>query len=63
MKRFQVQGMTCAHCERAVIQAIQNEDAQAQVRVDRAAASVEIESQLSEDRLRVLIQEEGFQVL
>jgi len=34
---FEVQGMTCGHCERAVTNAIQGVDAQAQIKIDRAA--------------------------
>ena len=34
---FQVQGMTCGHCERAVTQAIQQVDPAATVQIDRAS--------------------------
>ncbi|TWH64351.1 copper chaperone [Azomonas agilis] len=63
MQVFKVQGMTCGHCERAVTQAIQAQDAQAKVEIDRAAGVVQVNSQLSEQQIRALIQEEGFQVL
>ena len=41
---FTVQGMTCGHCERAVTQAVQGVDDQAQVKIDRAAQRVEVDS-------------------
>ena len=37
---FQVTGMTCGHCERAVTEAIQTLDANAQVKIDRASGKV-----------------------
>ena len=48
MQTFNVQGMTCAHCERAVTNAILALDAQARVRVDRQAGVVEVDGELSE---------------
>ena len=39
--------MTCGHCERAVTQAIQGIDAQAQIRIDRAANRVEVETSVN----------------
>jgi len=36
MQVFKIRGMTCAHCERAVIQAIQALDPVARVQVDLA---------------------------
>lgn len=41
---FQVQGMTCGHCERAVTQAVQQVDPNAQVRIDRASGKVDVDS-------------------
>mgnify|MGYP003735800079 CR=1 FL=1 len=41
---FTVQGMTCGHCERAVTRAVLQIDPQAQVRIDRAANHVEVQS-------------------
>lgn len=62
MHTFRVQGMSCGHCERAVIQAIQSRDAHAQVRVDREAGVVEVSSELSDEQIREAITEEGYQV-
>lgn len=59
---FNVQGMTCGHCERAVTQAVQAVDGQAQVRIDRAAQRVEIDSAASREALGAAIAEEGYQV-
>lgn len=41
---FQVQGMTCSHCERAVQQAIAQVDAQATTIVDLATGRVVVHS-------------------
>ena len=59
---FEVQGMTCGHCERAVTNAIQGVDAQAQVKIDRAANRVEVDSIASRDALQAAIAEEGYKV-
>ena len=40
---FSVQGMTCGHCEKAVTQAVQSVDPQAQVTIDRPAGKVEVQ--------------------
>ncbi|MGV3681743.1 MAG: heavy-metal-associated domain-containing protein [Acidovorax sp.] len=60
---FQVQGMTCGHCERAVTQAVQGVDPDASVRIDRASGSVHVERS-SADRaaLAAAIAEEGYAV-
>lgn len=62
MQTFNVQGMTCAHCERAVTNAIQALDAQARVRIDRQSGVVEVEGDLSESAIREVIEQEGYQV-
>lgn len=59
---FEVQGMTCGHCERAVTNAIQGVDAQAQIKIDRAANRVEVESSASRDAVAAAIAEEGYKV-
>ena len=59
---FEVQGMTCGHCERAVTHAIQGVDAQAQIKIDRAANRVEVDSIASRDALQAAIAEEGYKV-
>ena len=59
---FTVQGMTCGHCERAVTQAVQRVDDQAQVKIDRAAQRVEVDSSASREALGAAIAEEGYKV-
>lgn len=59
---FQVQGMTCGHCERAVQQAIAQVDAQAQTTIDRASGKVVVQSNSARDALAHAIQEEGYSV-
>ncbi|MBQ0130696.1 MAG: heavy-metal-associated domain-containing protein [Comamonas sp.] len=59
---FKVQGMTCGHCERAVQQAVQGVDAQAQVSIDRANHQVSIISEAAPAALAAAIQEEGYEV-
>ena len=60
--QFQVQGMTCGHCERAVTSAIQQLDPQAQVRIDRAHNRVDVDSTQPREALAAAIAEEGYQV-
>lgn len=59
---FQVQGMTCGHCERAVQQAIAEVDAQAQTTIDRASGKVVVNSSSAREALAQAIQEEGYTV-
>jgi copper chaperone len=59
---FQVQGMTCGHCERAVTQAVKQVDPQAQVRIDRASALVEVQSQAPREQLAKAIADQGYSV-
>ena len=60
MHTLKVSGMTCGHCERAVINAIKARDAEAEVRVDLASGSVQVESRLDEAVIRQVIEEEGY---
>lgn len=53
--------MTCGHCVRAVTQAVQAVDAQAQVQVDLDAHRVRIESDQPVDRFRQALAEEGYE--
>ncbi|KQQ54971.1 copper resistance protein CopZ [Pseudomonas sp. Leaf127] len=62
MHVFNVQGMTCGHCARAVTQAIQGEDPAAQVEVDLPGKQVKVASTLAAQRIIELITEEGYQV-
>ncbi|WP_236236645.1 heavy-metal-associated domain-containing protein [Pseudomonas faucium] len=61
MQVFNVQGMTCGHCVKAVTRAVQEQDAQAQVEVDLAAKEVRVRSALAPEQLLAAIREEGYQ--
>ena len=57
---FTVTGMTCGHCEKAVTRAIKQLDPQAEVRIDRAANKVEVQSIQGRDLLRNAIAAAGY---
>lgn len=59
---FQVQGMTCGHCEMAVKKAIARLDPEAKVAIDRAANKVEVDSSKAREALAHVIADEGYQV-
>ncbi|WP_439520676.1 heavy-metal-associated domain-containing protein [Hydrogenophaga sp.] len=59
---FDVQGMTCGHCEKAVTSAIRQLDPEAQVRIDRANNRVEVDTSQPREALAEAIREEGYQV-
>ena len=60
---FTVTGMTCGHCEKAVTRALQQVDPQAQVAIDRAQNSVQVESNQPREALAHAIAEEGYAVV
>ncbi len=59
---FNVQGMTCGHCEKAVTQAVRSVDPQAQVSIDRPAGKVEVQTSEPRDAIARAIAEEGYEV-
>ena len=59
---FTVTGMTCGHCENAVTRAVQQLDPLAEVRIDRPANKVDIESIQPRAALAQAISEEGYTV-
>lgn len=59
---FNVQGMTCGHCEKAVTRAIRQLDPQAEVRIDRAQNRVDVHSEQPREALARAIAEEGYAV-
>ena len=61
MQVFNVQGMTCGHCVRAVTRAVQAQDEQAIVEVDLAQKQVKVQSSLQAPEILQLIREEGYQ--
>lgn len=59
---FQVQGMSCGHCVKAVTQAIQKLDPQARVTVSLDQGRVEVDSAAEREALAQAIREEGYTV-
>lgn len=57
-----VGGMSCAHCVRAVTQAIRAEDPGAEVAVDLEAGTVRATTALPRERVAALVEEEGYSV-
>ena len=59
---FTVTGMTCGHCEQAVTRALKQVDPLAEVRIDRAANQVVVQSHQAREVLAKAIAEEGYEV-
>ena len=59
---FQVQGMTCGHCVKAVTEAVKTLDPQAAVQVDLASGKVEVQSEKERAAIAGAIEEEGYKV-
>ncbi len=59
---FDVQGMTCGHCERAVTQAVKTLDPAAEVTIDRPAGKVEVRTTQPREQVAKAIAEEGYAV-
>jgi len=59
---LEVHGMTCGHCEKAVTAAIRQLDPKAEVKIDRSANRVEVNTEQPRDALAAAIREEGYQV-
>ena len=62
MQVFNVEGMSCGHCVKAITQALQAKDPAANVRIDLAAKEVGVESALTADQVIAAIREEGYGV-
>jgi len=60
--QFDVKGMTCGHCERAVVHAVREVDTDAVVKVDLSTGRVDVESEKSRDTIANAIREEGYEV-
>jgi len=60
---FNVQGMTCEHCEKAVVRAIRQLDRTAEVVTDRTQNRVEVSSSQAPEALKQAIIDEGYTVL
>lgn len=61
MQVFNVQGMSCGHCVKAITQALQAKDPAASVRIDLAAKEVGVESALTTDQVIAAITKEGYE--
>jgi copper chaperone len=61
MQVFNVQGMSCGHCVKAITQALQAKDTAASVRVDLATKEVGVESTLTAEEVIAAITEEGYE--
>ena len=59
---FDVQGMSCGHCERAVTQAVKAVDPQADVKVDLATGKVDVQTAQPREAIAKAIAEEGYTV-
>jgi copper chaperone len=59
---FDVEGMSCAHCEKSVTDAIRQLDPQAQVRIDRSHNRVEVNTSQAREALAEAIRAEGYTV-
>lgn len=59
---FQVQGMTCSHCEMVVKKAIARLDPEAKVGIDRSTGKVDVDSNKTRDDIAHAISEEGYEV-
>jgi copper chaperone len=60
MIEFQVDGMSCGHCVKAVTQAVKSADPQAAVVVDLAAHRVQVESAKDRATLAAALTEAGY---
>jgi copper chaperone len=60
---FHVEGMTCEHCEKAVVRAVRQLDNNAQVVADRLQNKVEVDSSASVQDITQAIVEEGYKVV
>lgn len=62
MYQLQVENMTCGHCVKAVTQAVQSVDPQAQVQIELADKSVKVGTDKGLDAIRDAIEEAGYPV-
>ena len=61
-QQFQVSGMTCQHCVRAVQDAVWSVDPNADVQVDLPTGRVDVASNEARERLATAINEAGYRV-
>jgi copper chaperone len=58
---FEVQGMTCGHCEMAVKKAVMRLDPQAHIDIDRSHNKVVVQSEQPREAVANAIAGEGYQ--
>ena len=63
MLNLQVSGMTCGGCVNAVTRAIKSQDPQALVTIDLATQHIELNTTLSNEQVRQLIEDAGFPII
>ncbi|SEC99587.1 heavy-metal-associated domain-containing protein [Pseudomonas kilonensis] len=61
MHTFNVQGMSCGHCVKAITQAVQAKDPAADVQINLGAKTVQVQSSLPADAVLAAIKEEGYE--
>lgn len=62
-KVLTVEGMTCSHCERAVIEALEELDQVLDVKVDLVTGQVEVQgNNLNDGSLKEKVDEAGYKV-
>ncbi len=59
---FTVTGMTCEHCEKAVVRAVRQLDRAAEVQADRSTNTVVVASEQPREALAQAIADEGYSV-
>jgi len=57
---YKVKGMTCGGCVQSVTNALQHADPTAQVSVELESGKVSLESTLSEDAIKTVVEDAGF---
>lgn len=62
MQVFNVEGMTCGHCIKAISEALQARDPAAKVQVDLGKKEVRVDSQVDATELMSAIAEAGYDV-
>jgi copper chaperone len=62
MVELHVGGMTCAHCVRAVSQAIERADPEARVSVDLESGRLRAETRLAAEVVAQIVVAEGYEV-
>ena len=60
MQSFEVSGMTCGHCVRAVTEAVHGVDAGAKVEVDLQAGRLTVQGDAAPDRIVQALAAEGY---